>query len=150
MSSLHLFCVLEEGIVFDRWICSVQNAEVVPDISDVPDIPLPGQTCGETQADPRHHTGTGQEIPQDCRVSHCAELTMRWCMLIIKSNFTSDLPKVRAFLESQGKKKYTLPIYRALKAGSPEAQDFAREVFEAIKDTLHVNVRNYVQKILSA
>ncbi|XP_078685385.1 aminopeptidase B-like isoform X4 [Branchiostoma floridae x Branchiostoma belcheri] len=82
--------------------------------------------------------------------SHNAELTMRWSMLIIKNNFTSDLPKVRAFLESQGKQKYTLPIYRALKAGSPEAQDFAKEVFEATKDTLHVNVRTYVQRILSA
>ncbi|XP_078603508.1 aminopeptidase B-like isoform X2 [Branchiostoma floridae x Branchiostoma japonicum] len=129
-----------------------ENQEVVPDISDWKTYQIvhfldklverPKLTHDTIQA-------LAKKYPKIAE-SHNAELTMRWCMLIIKSNFTSDLPKVRAFLESQGKQKYTLPIYRALKAGSPEAQDFAREVFEATKDTLHVNVRNYVQKILSA
>ncbi|XP_066294189.1 aminopeptidase B-like isoform X1 [Branchiostoma lanceolatum] len=129
-----------------------KNLEVVPDISEWKTYQIV-HFLDKLVERPKLTHDTIQTLAQaypHIAQSHNAELIMRWCMLIIKSNFTSDLPKVRAFLESQGKQKYTLPIYRALKAGSPEAQDFAREVFAATKDTLHVNVYSNVEKILGA
>lgn len=47
-----------------------------------------------------------------------------------------------------GKQKYTLPVYRALMKGSPEAKQLATNVYAETKNQLHVNVQNYVQKIL--
>lgn len=48
----------------------------------------------------------------------------------------------------QGKQKYTLPLYRAMWAGSEAARALAMETFSATAAQLHVNVQNYVKKIL--
>lgn len=48
----------------------------------------------------------------------------------------------------QGKQKYTLSIYRAMKSGSETAQALAVEIFAATAPQLHVHVQNYVKKIL--
>ncbi|KAK6194786.1 hypothetical protein SNE40_000344 [Patella caerulea] len=83
-------------------------------------------------------------IPQ----SHNAEVLLRWSQIVIKNDFQEQFPTVKKFLKSQGKQKYTLPIYKALVKGSETAQELAKSVFEETKQTLHINVRNYVTKIL--
>uniref|UniRef100_A0A8B9TLR3 Aminopeptidase B n=1 Tax=Anas platyrhynchos TaxID=8839 RepID=A0A8B9TLR3_ANAPL len=77
-----------------------------------------------------------------------AELRLRWCQIILKNNHEPEYSKVKDFLHSQGKQKYTLPLYRAMWAGSEAARALAMETFSATAAQLHVNVQNYVKKIL--
>ncbi|XP_025957047.1 aminopeptidase B isoform X3 [Dromaius novaehollandiae] len=77
-----------------------------------------------------------------------AELRLRWCQIVLKNNHESEYSKVKDFLHSQGKQKYTLPIYRAMWSGSESARALAMETFSATASQLHVNVQNYVKKIL--
>ncbi|XP_029428205.1 aminopeptidase B [Rhinatrema bivittatum] len=79
-----------------------------------------------------------------------AELKLRWCQIVIKNNHQADFVKVKHFLHSQGKQKYTLPIYRALWGGSEAARTLAIETFSGTEAQLHVNVQNYVRKILAS
>lgn len=80
--------------------------------------------------------------------THNAEVRLRWSQINIKNNYTQDIPNIRAFLISQGKQKYTLPVYKALMKSSDEMKKFAKDVYEETKSMLHVNVRNYVEEIL--
>ncbi|XP_064328407.1 aminopeptidase B isoform X1 [Phalacrocorax carbo] len=77
-----------------------------------------------------------------------AELRLRWCQIVLKNNLEAEYSKVKDFLHSQGKQKYTLPLYRAMWGGSESAQALAMETFSATAPQLHVNVQNYVKKIL--
>ncbi|XP_030328879.1 aminopeptidase B [Strigops habroptila] len=84
------------------------------------------------------------------KVSRCqnAELRLRWCQIILKNNLEAEYSKVKDFLHSQGKQKYTLPLYRAMWAGPEPARALAMETFSATAHQLHVHVQNYVKKIL--
>ncbi|KAF7238952.1 Aminopeptidase B [Varanus komodoensis] len=77
-----------------------------------------------------------------------AELQLRWCQILLKNNHEAEFGKVKYFLHSQGKQKYTLPIYRAMMSGSETSRALAVETFSATASQLHVNVQNYVKKIL--
>ncbi|XP_070601837.1 aminopeptidase B [Erythrolamprus reginae] len=77
-----------------------------------------------------------------------AELRLRWSQIVLKNNHEAGFDQVKDFLRSQGKQKYTLPIYRAMMSGSETAQALAKEIFLSIGSQLHVNVQNYVKKIL--
>ncbi|XP_065603544.1 aminopeptidase B isoform X3 [Cyrtonyx montezumae] len=77
-----------------------------------------------------------------------AELRLRWCQIVLRNNHEPEYGTVKAFLHSQGKQKYTLPLYRAMWGGSEAARALAMETFSATAPQLHVNVRNYVKKIL--
>ncbi|NXN99816.1 AMPB Aminopeptidase, partial [Rhinopomastus cyanomelas] len=77
-----------------------------------------------------------------------AELRLRWCQIVLKNNLEAEYSKVKDFLHSQGKQKYTLPLYRAMWGGSEAARALAMETFSATAPQLHINVQNYVKKIL--
>ncbi|XP_063811005.1 aminopeptidase B [Pseudophryne corroboree] len=77
-----------------------------------------------------------------------AELRLRWAQIVLKNDYQNHFQKVSDFLHSQGKQKYTLPLYRAMQAGSETARALARETFNRTSPQLHFNVRNYVKKIL--
>ncbi|XP_041616100.1 aminopeptidase B isoform X2 [Vulpes lagopus] len=81
--------------------------------------------------------------------SQNAELRLRWGQIVLKNDHQEDFWKVKEFLQSQGKQKYTLPLYRAMMGGSREAQALARETFAATAKQLHSNVVNYVQQIVA-
>ncbi|XP_027465721.2 aminopeptidase B isoform X1 [Zalophus californianus] len=81
--------------------------------------------------------------------SQNAELRLRWGQIVLKNDHQEDFWKVKAFLQSQGKQKYTLPLYHAMMAGSKVAQTLAKETFEATAPQLHSNVVNYVQQIVA-
>ncbi|XP_064161638.1 aminopeptidase B isoform X2 [Anguilla rostrata] len=77
-----------------------------------------------------------------------AELRLRWAQMVAKNQYQPGYAHVRDFLSCQGKQKYTLPVYRALQGGSEETRALATEIFSATSKQLHVNVRNYVKKII--
>ncbi|XP_077337234.1 aminopeptidase B [Lithobates pipiens] len=77
-----------------------------------------------------------------------AELRLRWAQIVLKNDYQDHFSKVRDFLYCQGKQKYTLPLYRAMKAGSEAARALATETFHQTSPQLHHNVRSYVKKIL--
>uniref|UniRef100_A0A9J8CIL7 Aminopeptidase B n=2 Tax=Cyprinus carpio TaxID=7962 RepID=A0A9J8CIL7_CYPCA len=80
--------------------------------------------------------------------SNNAELKLRWALIVAKNQHKPGFQHIRNFLTSQGKQKYTLPVYRALWNGSEETKALALEVFSATSNQLHFNVRNYVKKII--
>ncbi|XP_077986045.1 aminopeptidase B-like [Glandiceps talaboti] len=81
--------------------------------------------------------------------SHNAEIQLRWSKVTLKNDYQADFPQVKDFLQSQGKQKYTIPVYKALMKGSDTAKKLATEVFETTKEQLHINVRKRVQDILT-
>ncbi|EFB26777.1 hypothetical protein PANDA_002554, partial [Ailuropoda melanoleuca] len=81
--------------------------------------------------------------------SQNAELRLRWGQIVLKNDHQEDFWKVKEFLQSQGKQKYTLPLYRAMMAASKAAQTLAKETFAATAPQLHSNVVNYVQQIVT-
>ncbi|CAK6442330.1 unnamed protein product [Pipistrellus nathusii] len=78
-----------------------------------------------------------------------AELRLRWGQIALRNDLREDFGKVRDFLQSQGKQKYTLPLYHAMMAGSEAARALAKETFAATAPQLHSNVVHYVQQILA-
>ncbi|KAJ8259610.1 hypothetical protein GJAV_G00171430 [Gymnothorax javanicus] len=80
--------------------------------------------------------------------SNNAELRLRWCQIVVKNQYRPRYDQIKAFLTCQGKQKYTLPIYRALQSASEETKSLAAEIFSTTSQQLHVNVQNYVKKIL--
>ncbi|XP_069489683.1 aminopeptidase B isoform X1 [Ambystoma mexicanum] len=91
----------------------------------------------------------GEAYPSISKAKN-AELRLRWCQLVLKNNHEPHFSKVKDFLHSQGKQKYTLPIYRAMTNGSEAARALATETFLATSSQLHENVQNYVKKILAS
>ncbi|XP_074078468.1 aminopeptidase B isoform X1 [Macrotis lagotis] len=79
-----------------------------------------------------------------------AELRLRWSQIIIKNDHQQDFKKVQDFLQSQGKQKYTLPLYHAMMSGSEAARLLAKETFSTTAPQLHSNVVNYVKQILES
>ncbi|CAB1353897.1 unnamed protein product [Coregonus sp. 'balchen'] len=74
--------------------------------------------------------------------SNNAELRLRWALLVANNHHQPGY--------QHGKQKYTLPVYRALWNGSAETRALATEIFNATSHQLHVNVHNYVKKIIGA
>nr|XP_020016894.1 aminopeptidase B isoform X2 [Castor canadensis] len=79
-----------------------------------------------------------------------AELQLRWSQIVLKNDYQEDFWKVKEFLQSQGKQKYTLPLYHAMVSGSDVAQTLAKDTFASTASQLHSNVVNYVQQILES
>uniref|UniRef100_A0A8C6S0D5 Aminopeptidase B n=1 Tax=Nannospalax galili TaxID=1026970 RepID=A0A8C6S0D5_NANGA len=77
-----------------------------------------------------------------------AELRLRWGQIVLKNDHQEDFWKVKEFLQSQGKQKYTLPLYHAMMSSSEVARTLAKDIFAATASQLHSNVANYVQQIL--
>lgn len=78
-----------------------------------------------------------------------AELRLRWGQIVLKNDHQEDFWKVKEFLQSQGKQKYTLPLYHAMMGGSEVARSLAQETFASTAPQLHSNVVHYVQQILA-
>lgn len=78
-----------------------------------------------------------------------AELRLRWGQIVLKNDHQEDFWKVKEFLQSQGKQKYTLPLYHAMMGGSEVARSLAQETFTSTAPQLHSNVVHYVQQILA-
>ncbi|XP_072336463.1 aminopeptidase B isoform X2 [Scyliorhinus torazame] len=77
-----------------------------------------------------------------------AELRFRWVQIIVKNNYEEAFDELKNFLHSQGKQKYTVPVYRAMWSETEGTRKLAEETFAATRNQLHKNVQNYVKKIL--
>ncbi|XP_035828765.1 aminopeptidase B [Aplysia californica] len=80
--------------------------------------------------------------------SQNAEITLRWCEIVIKNDASEHFDNVRNFLKSQGKQKYTKPLYVLMARGTDRARHLGASVFRETRDALHVQVRQYVAEIL--
>ncbi|XP_041052372.1 aminopeptidase B [Carcharodon carcharias] len=76
-----------------------------------------------------------------------AELRFRWVQIVVKNNYEDAFDELRNFLHSQGKQKYTVPVYRAMWSETEGTRKLAQEIFAATGNQLHKNVQNYVKKI---
>ncbi|GCC26802.1 hypothetical protein chiPu_0005222, partial [Chiloscyllium punctatum] len=76
-----------------------------------------------------------------------AELRFRWVQIVIKNNYEDAFDELQNFLHSQGKQKYTVPVYRVMWSQNEKTRKLAQEVFAATSKQLHKNVQNYVKKI---
>ncbi|XP_030632382.1 aminopeptidase B [Chanos chanos] len=99
--------------------------------------PLPGENMKKLE----------EQYPHIVKSSN-AELRLRWAQIVAKNQYQPGFEHITSFLSSQGKQKYTLPIYRALWNGSEETRALATKIFSATCNQLHINVRNYVKKIM--
>lgn len=79
-----------------------------------------------------------------------AEIMMRYSQLLIKHNCKDHWELIKTFLLSQGKQKYTLPVWRVLCAEHKDRfwKNRANEWWPEFQPLLHPNVRNNVSKIL--
>ncbi|BFZ19949.1 hypothetical protein BsWGS_22988 [Bradybaena similaris] len=92
-----------------------------------------------------------QQLLKHCpflSTSKNAEVRFRWCEIVIKNEIEEKFEDIRQFLHSQGKQKYTKPLYQRMAAGSEKVRELARQIFDETKSFLHTNVHSYVKEIL--
>uniref|UniRef100_K3X8J9 Peptidase M1 leukotriene A4 hydrolase/aminopeptidase C-terminal domain-containing protein n=1 Tax=Globisporangium ultimum (strain ATCC 200006 / CBS 805.95 / DAOM BR144) TaxID=431595 RepID=K3X8J9_GLOUD len=79
-----------------------------------------------------------------------SEVRFRWSLVLIKNEVLAKLDDgVGAFLESQGKQKFQIPVYRALTtSGNPKVRAFATQIYARTKASLHVMVRDRIELLL--
>ncbi|KAK1152282.1 aminopeptidase B-like [Acipenser oxyrinchus oxyrinchus] len=90
-----------------------------------------------------------EELYPNVSKARNAELRLRWAQIVLKNHHEPQFHQVRSFLHSQGKQKYTLPLYRAMWSGTEQTKALAMEIFSSTAKQLHSNVRSYVKRILS-
>jgi len=64
------------------------------------------------------------------------EILVEWLAIAAASGYAPVLPRIREILSTVGRMKYLKPLYKAL-LSRPETRDFAREVFESVKESYH-------------
>jgi hypothetical protein len=74
------------------------------------------------------------------------ELKFEWFLLNIRKENRSIRPKLRTFLIETGRRKYILPLYRAL-AVHPEDKEWARSVFKEAQGGYHSVSRNSISAV---
>lgn len=67
---------------------------------------------------------------------------------MIKNEHVSAYHVVKTFLHSQGKQRFTVPLYRSMVITSGGTRAFAKETFCATQHKLHANVRQRVKSLL--
>ncbi len=75
------------------------------------------------------------------------EIMTEWYVLGIKNGYTEIKPDIEKFLIKIGRRKYLIPIYKAL-AETKENKSWARKVFEKAKSGYHYVSRSTVESIL--
>ena len=74
------------------------------------------------------------------------ELKFEWFLLNIRKENRSIRPKLRTFLIETGRRKYILPLYRAL-AVHPADKEWARSVFKEAQGGYHSVSRNSISAV---
>ncbi len=76
-----------------------------------------------------------------------SEILCDWFQVAIRYNYSESYPQLRAFLAHVGRRKFLLPLYKAL-ASTPDGKKLAREIFEASKAGYHSVATNTLQDLL--
>mmetsp|Transcript_13842 Transcript_13842/g.45150 ORF Transcript_13842/g.45150 Transcript_13842/m.45150 type:complete len:477 (+) Transcript_13842:606-2036(+) len=84
------------------------------------------------------------------RTSTNREVTMRWCVLLLKHSLTDAFADVADHLRATGKLKFVLPVYRGLVRAQPRClvDELATTIFHETKHTLDAQVAARVKAIL--
>jgi leukotriene-A4 hydrolase len=75
------------------------------------------------------------------------EIMTEWYVLGINNGYQELKPSIEKFLKKIGRRKYLMPIYKAL-AKKPADKKWAKVVFESAKNNYHSVSRNTVEEIL--
>ena len=75
------------------------------------------------------------------------EIMTEWYVLGINNGYEELKPSIEKFLKKIGRRKYLMPIYKAL-AKKPADKKWAKGVFNATKNNYHAVSRNTVEEIL--
>ena len=75
------------------------------------------------------------------------EIMTEWYVLGIDNGYEELKPSIEKFLKKIGRRKYLMPIYKAL-AKRPSNKKWAKEVFASSKNNYHAVSRNTVEEIL--
>eukprot|EP00823_Brevimastigomonas_motovehiculus_P004336 TRINITY_DN2845_c0_g1_i1.p1 TRINITY_DN2845_c0_g1~~TRINITY_DN2845_c0_g1_i1.p1 ORF type:complete len:274 (+),score=64.60 TRINITY_DN2845_c0_g1_i1:54-875(+) len=78
-----------------------------------------------------------------------AEIRFRWLTVCVRAEMKSLFDAVRAFVSSQGRMKFTRPLYRDL-ARTVEGKKFAEETFAASKHLYHPICAKMIDKDLNS
>lgn len=78
---------------------------------------------------------------------NCFLMLSRWSMIVINSEYLPGLDGALEFLNSQGRMKYTRPIYKAL-MGWPSIRAQAINNFKANRPYMHPTTAKLVEKDL--
>jgi len=84
-----------------------------------------------------------------------AEIQYRFGLVIARKRLSTRYDYIGNFLRSQGKQKYTLPLYKAMvkhssSVGVSKEWDFVTSAWMDTKDCLHPNVRRAVLQACAA
>ena len=74
------------------------------------------------------------------------ELKFEWFLLNIRKENRSIRPKLKVFLIETGRRKYILPLYRALMM-HPTDKEWARSVFKEAQGGYHSVSRNSISEV---
>ncbi len=77
------------------------------------------------------------------------EIMTEWYVLGINNNYEELKPSIERFLLKIGRRKYLMPIYKALAKKSSD-KEWAKKVFAQAKTSYHAVSRNSVQELLYA
>jgi len=90
-----------------------------------------------------------KELDQFLGFSTCgnAEIMNEWFVLAIKNDYIEIRPEMEAFLSKIGRRKYLVPIYKAL-AEKPENLAWAKELFNKVSPNYHAVSIKTIHEIL--
>ena len=76
-----------------------------------------------------------------------SEILSTWLGIAIDHQYKAAYPQVKAFLTSQGRRKFLRPLYQKL-AQTPEGKQFALEIYREARPMYHAISRNTIDAIL--
>jgi leukotriene A-4 hydrolase/aminopeptidase len=76
------------------------------------------------------------------------EIKFSWLLLTLKNDYKPIYPIVEKFLSSVGRRKFVLPIYKALLNGSNETKELGYKYFSQFKNQYHAVTKNAVSELI--
>jgi aminopeptidase N len=77
-----------------------------------------------------------------------SEIMTDWFVLGIENNYSELNPEIKKFLNKVGRRKYLVPIYKALLKNN-KTNGFAKRIFETSKNNYHAVSRNSIEELIN-
>jgi len=97
---------------------------------------LPGARCETLEETLRLNQLGNDEVRND------------WLLLAVRSGYERSAASLTAFLRSQGRLRYVVPLYRALMAAGPWGANLARQIYVVARPSYHPIVVSAVDSII--
>ena len=78
-----------------------------------------------------------------------SEIAAVWFLISIRNNYEKAFPNLEKFLNSVGRRKFILPLYKSLMK-TEEGKKFAKKIFNESKDNYHPVSKQSVEGIVNA